>query len=74
MKVLAILGSGLTLTLVALALTVGAVLATGTTNGDFETGTLSGWTVVDNADFPGSWFAYSGTSAPLSGRRVAAPP
>lgn len=46
-------------------------------NGDFETGTLSGWQVQD---FPSSsppensWFVYSGTTAPTSGNPVPAPP
>jgi hypothetical protein len=38
-------------------------------NGDFETGTLSGWHVVRHTanEDPGSWFAYTGTEAPVSG-------
>ncbi|MGN6663204.1 MAG: hypothetical protein ACTHK6_03180 [Solirubrobacterales bacterium] len=46
-------------------------------NGDFETGNLSGWQVLDNpsgAGQTGSWFAYSGTSSPLSLSTVPAPP
>lgn len=47
-------------------LLVGAASAVGATivNGDFETGTLSGWQVVNDPPPPGesgSWFAYSGT-------------
>ncbi|MGR9105876.1 MAG: PKD domain-containing protein [Gammaproteobacteria bacterium] len=41
-------------------------------NGGFEDGSLSGWGVVGN-NF-GQWYAYSGTSSPLTGRAIAAPP
>jgi hypothetical protein len=46
------------------------------TNGDFETGNLTGWTHADapNSPFDGSWFIYSGTTAPLSDFPVVAPP
>jgi hypothetical protein len=45
-------------------------------NGGFETGTFSGWTVVNQPDgFPdGSWYVYSGTTAPVSFFSIAAPP
>ncbi|MGN6255817.1 MAG: hypothetical protein ACTHO8_12675 [Solirubrobacterales bacterium] len=46
-------------------------------NGDFETGNLSGWQVLNNpsgAGQTGSWFAYSGTSSPLSLSTVPPPP
>lgn len=47
-------------------------------NGDFETGTLAGWQVVDQAGSNGTWLAYTGTKPPISGeaepRVVAAPP
>ncbi|HEX5989090.1 MAG TPA: hypothetical protein VFY75_02595 [Solirubrobacterales bacterium] len=50
--------------------------ATTVVNGDFETGSLSGWTLHD--DFgtePGSWFAYSGTASPIEiGPSVPPPP
>jgi hypothetical protein len=41
-----------------------AASAAGIVNGDFETGTLSGWTAYNNnvASEPGGWFAYSGTT------------
>jgi len=46
-------------------------------NGDFETGTLSGWQ-VSNAPPPpetsGSWFAYSGTMAPVEFAPEVPPP
>lgn len=35
-------------------------------NGDFEAGSLAGWTSVNENEGAGSWFAYSGTVAPLS--------
>ena len=37
-------------------------------NGGFETGTFSGWTVVNQeGGFPdGSWYVYSGTVTPVS--------
>jgi hypothetical protein len=51
---------------VALLLPAGAGAAT-VANGDFETGTLSGWVSVNSGPSEGgSWFAYSGTIAPLS--------
>ena len=38
------------------------------TNGDFESGSLSGWTVTDQAGGSGSWFADApGTTTPFSG-------
>jgi hypothetical protein len=38
------------------------------TNGDFEAGSLAGWTVTDQASGSGSWFAaVPGTPTPLSG-------
>jgi hypothetical protein len=44
-------------------------------NGGFETGTFSGWTVVNQpGGGAGSWFVYSGTTSPLSGFPIAAPP
>jgi hypothetical protein len=38
-------------------------------NGDFETGNLSGWTLDNSPDdmSAGSWFAYTGTTPPISG-------
>jgi len=33
-------------------------------NGDFETGTLSGWTVANRAGGSGNWYAYSAASPP----------
>jgi hypothetical protein len=72
-----------------LALIVGATLllaqpasAATVVNGDFETGTLAGWSQAE-VPFPGGegWFAYSGTAAPVSTeegeekpRTVQAPP
>jgi HpiC1 cyclase len=41
-------------------------------NGNFETGTLSGWTVDDVGD--GRWFNYTGTTSPQSGFTIDPPP
>jgi hypothetical protein len=46
----------------------GGALAANVVNGDFETGTLSGWQ-VHRALEAGNWFAYSGTSEPISKKR-----
>jgi hypothetical protein len=43
-------------------------------NGGFETGSFTGWTVVNQAGGSGDWFVYTGTSTPLNGLPVAAPP
>jgi hypothetical protein len=65
----------------AAALLAGAstAQAANVVNGDFETGTLSGWTVNStSASGTGYWFNYSGTVAPLTGAAlsstVSAPP
>lgn len=39
-------------------------------NGDFESGTLSGWSVSQASSF-GNWFAYRGTETPIGARRKA---
>jgi hypothetical protein len=43
-------------------------------NGGFETGNFAGWTVVNQSGGSGDWFVYTGTSTPLTGFSVAAPP
>jgi hypothetical protein len=45
-------------------------------NGGFETGTFSGWTVVDQEGsfFGGQWFVYSGTATPFNFFPIPAPP
>jgi hypothetical protein len=44
-------------------------------NGDFETGSLSGWTHSDDPVVPtDSWFVYSGTTSPSFGVPIDAPP
>lgn len=43
-------------------------------NGDFETGTLSGWHTKNEPSGTGSWFAYSGTEDPLGGPATVPPP
>ncbi len=59
---------------VVATLSVPAVASAATVvNGDFETGNFTGWTVV-NLVPPANWFVYSGTSSPLSGHAIDAPP
>ncbi|MFL6229672.1 MAG: carboxypeptidase regulatory-like domain-containing protein [Pyrinomonadaceae bacterium] len=43
-------------------------------NGDFETGTLSGWTSFTPSTSNGSWRTHSGTTTPMSGSTIYAPP
>ena len=43
------------------------------TNGDFETGTLSGWTKYFRTQNVGDWYNYTGTVSPLSGHSISAP-
>jgi hypothetical protein len=58
-----------------LAGTVPAVSTAATvTNGGFETGNFTGWTVVNQAGGNGNWFVYTGTRAPVLGSTIAAPP
>src|SRR6476661_581870 len=47
------------------ALTVLTVSAATISNGGFETGDFTGWTVVTQGT--GNWFVYTGTTAPLTG-------
>lgn len=56
-------------------LAVGAAQAGATTvvNGDFESGTLAGWTQF-NEGSGGSWFAYSGTANPFGPEPELPPP
>lgn len=44
------------------------------TNGNFETGTLTGWTVEMQSGSLGEWLVYSGTTLPLSGSDFFHPP
>jgi hypothetical protein len=46
-------------------------------NGGFETGDLSGWNVLNQNESEGGWYAYSGTTSPLThvdALAIAAPP
>jgi len=44
-------------------------------NGDFESGNLDGWQVVNDPSVSGSWFAYAGTTPPTGlGGEVPPPP
>ncbi|HEX5525577.1 MAG TPA: hypothetical protein VFX44_00090 [Solirubrobacterales bacterium] len=58
--------------LLALALPT-AASATTVVNGDFESGTLAGWTQF-NEGSSGSWFAYSGTTNPFGPEPELPPP
>lgn len=64
----------------AISLTLGICLsvpaissATTVANGNFETGTLEGWSTFSNKVGTGKWYAYSGTEAP-TGLPVPPPP
>jgi hypothetical protein len=57
----------------ALLAAPGAASAAIVTNGDFETGGLSGWQ-VSTTDPGEGWFAYTGTSTPLTDNPIPAPP
>ncbi len=43
-------------------------------NGTFETGNLTGWTLYNQAGGGGTWSAYTGTTSPISGHPIPAPP
>jgi hypothetical protein len=55
--------------LLAAPVSAGAAIVT---NGDFETGSFSGWQLIDTPN--GAWFTYTGTTTPISDRAVPAPP
>ena len=62
--------TGLQLAILASVLLLVAGTASATsllTNGDFETGTLAGWTVTDLAGGSGSFFVSSDVTTPISG-------
>ncbi len=44
------------------------------TNGNFETGNLTGWTQYNRSNDIGNWFNYTGTVTPLSIHTISAPP
>jgi len=52
------------------------VTTVGVPNGGFETGDFTHWNVANNqaGDEEGDWFVYEGTTSPLSGFTIAAPP
>jgi hypothetical protein len=50
------------------------VTTTGVPNGNFETGDFTHWNGANQITGSGDWFVYSGTTSPLSGFRIAAPP
>lgn len=58
---------------VILAMTAVGSVNAGIINGDFEDG-LNGWMTADQAGGDGSFFAQTGTTSPVSGETVPAPP
>jgi hypothetical protein len=67
----------LALAIAGLALAVpGAAHAAIVSNGDFETGNLSGWQTQDSGSISpqNKWYSYSGTTSPLNLFTVHAPP
>src|SRR5262245_28962974 len=67
--------AALTAASVALLAAPSAAHATIVTNGDFETGNLSGWkTDIPNMPGPRNCFVYTGTTSPLSSNTIPAPP
>jgi hypothetical protein len=67
---LAILG----LVVTAILAVPGVSSAATIVNGGFETGSFTGWTVVNQSGGSGDWFVYTGTASPQSGFAIAAPP
>jgi hypothetical protein len=68
--------TGLTVVLGTLALLAapGPSNAASIVNGGFESGSFTGWTVVNQPGFSGDWFVYTGTNSPLVGLSIDAPP
>jgi hypothetical protein len=62
------------ISLTTLLANTGVSSAATVVNGGFETGTFSGWTVVNQQTSPGDWFVYTGTSTPFNGFPIPAPP
>lgn len=60
------------LVLLAALFAPSAAAAATVVNGNFESGNLNGWSVY-RATQAGNWFAYQGTTAPIGGKRNAAP-
>jgi hypothetical protein len=50
------------------------VTTIGVPNGNFETGDFQHWNGANQISGSGDWFVYSGTTSPLSGFTIAAPP
>jgi len=60
--------------IVAASAVAGTATAGTFVNGGFETGTFFGWSTADQAGGSGAWFIQSGTTSPLNGFPVFAPP
>jgi hypothetical protein len=69
---------GLIVLMIGVSLLAKPALAASVTNGGFETGDFTGWskamTCISNPSLPGDWSVYSGTTGPISGRSISAPP
>lgn len=59
--------------LIVSAIGVSSASAAVISNGGFETGDLSGWTVFNEPGAGGSWFNYTGTVAPMNPSAIPAP-
>src|SRR5215210_103479 len=68
------LGLAALMSLLALPALPGVASGATVANGGFGAGSFAGWSVANQAGGSGDWFVYTGTSTPLNGFPVAAPP
>ena len=64
---------GIFLGVLATSLVLAGSAGAQVTNGSFETGNFSGWTVANWSGGSSDWFVYSGTASPLNGLPISAP-
>ena len=67
-------GAAAAVGLVGVLLAAQPALAATVTNGGFETGDFTGWTVNEQAESDGTWSVYTGTTTPESQHDIDAPP